>query len=131
MSTVARYTRQIVEEKGWKPGSTLENQVALMLSRFRMRPRVGTYPKIGADELEQEYRIGKYRLDFAAPDVKIAIEVDGWHHRSPEGAARDAERDSWLRSEGWIVLRVDDRHGEESLLKQVVRAVRLIRLERR
>jgi very-short-patch-repair endonuclease len=51
--------------------------------------------------------------------VKVALEVDGWYHRSPEGAAKDAERDSELRHAGWLVLRVDDRRGENSMLDQV------------
>jgi very-short-patch-repair endonuclease len=55
-------------------------------------------------------------VDFAVPDIQIAIEADGWYHRSPEGSAHDAERDSWLRLKGRIVLRVDDRYGEDALI---------------
>ena len=61
------------------------------------------------------------------PDVKIALEADGWWHRSPEGATADRQRDSWLRSQGWVVFRIDDEHGEDSLRDQGVRVAHLVR----
>ena len=50
-----------------------------------------------------------YILDFAIPDLKIDIEVDGenWH---PEGNSRDRKRNWFLRSKGWTILRFK---GEE------------------
>lgn len=51
---------------------------------------------------------GHYRLDFAYPVVKLAIEVDGPHHRLPEVKARDARRDARLRDLGWSVQRFDE-----------------------
>jgi very-short-patch-repair endonuclease len=112
-----RYTAKLVEDQGWKLGTTLENQVAFLLHRFGFGPGV----------IAQQHRIGRYRVDFAHIERTIVIEADGWHHRSPEGAARDAERDSWLRANGWLVLRVDDRHGQEALVEQVARLARLLR----
>ena len=94
--------------------TSLERMVERTLSRYSAPPP------------EREYRVGRYRLDFAWPRVLIAIEADGWHHRSPEGAAGDRRRDSWLRSQGWVVFRVDDEHGERVLAHQIMRAVRLV-----
>jgi very-short-patch-repair endonuclease len=94
----------------------LENRAALILSRCGLRA-------------EQQYRVGKFRLDFAWPDIKIALEVDGWWHRSPQGAASDRQRDSWLRSQGWVVFRVDDEHGEDAMRAQVARVARMVRAE--
>lgn len=111
-----RYTRALVVENGWRSGSDLEDKVAWLLHRFGARP----------DVVRQQYVVDRYRLDFAWPDVRVALEVDGWHHRSPEGAAHDALRDAVLRDHGWIVLRVDDRHGEESLEIQVSNAISAI-----
>jgi very-short-patch-repair endonuclease len=108
--------RQFVEEQGWRSGTDLEDAATRWFHRVGLSPR----------EVEQQYRVGRFRLDFAIPSLQIAVEVDGWHHRSPEGAARDAERDSWLRSEGWLVLRVDDRHGRESFDEQMVRVLRAV-----
>jgi very-short-patch-repair endonuclease len=110
IAALRRINRQIVEDRGWRHGTDIEDRVAIWLSQAGFRP---------GETVEQQYRVGRYRLDFAFPDVKMGLEVDGWHHRSPEGAARDAERDSWLRSQGWLILRVDDRHGEDSFSEQV------------
>lgn len=109
--------RRVVEEKGWESGTNLENLAARRLDQAGFRPRV---------HVDQQHRVGRYRLDFAWPELQIALEIDGWHHRSPEGAARDAERDSWLRSKGWLVLRVDDRYGEHSFEEQLVRVCRVV-----
>jgi len=76
---------------------------------------------------DQQFRVGRFRLDFAWPGLKIALEADGWWHRSPEGAVKDRQRDSWLRSQGWLVFRVDDEHGEGVLAAQVARVARIVR----
>lgn len=109
--------RQLIIERGWRPGTHLENQVALILSRYTVvRP-------------EQQYRVGRYRLDFAWPQPCMALEADGWWHRSPEGAAKDRERDSWLRSQGWLIFRADDQHGPMVLAHQIMRVSRLVQHE--
>jgi DNA helicase-2/ATP-dependent DNA helicase PcrA len=48
-----------------------------------------------------QYGIGRYRVDFAFPDVRLVVECDGrpWH--DPD---RDRERDSALRRKGWEPL---------------------------
>ena len=45
--------------------------------------------------------IGKYRPDFVCHAAKLIVEVDGGQHDE----ARDGERDTWLRSEGFRILR--------------------------
>lgn len=46
-------------------------------------------------------------LDLAVPEVRLDIEVDGDHHRGPDGRRRSADRwrDVQVRSLGWNVLR--------------------------
>jgi hypothetical protein len=48
---------------------------------------------------------GEYRLDFAYPALKLAIEVDGyvWHF-SPEHKRRDDNRRNALTLQGWRIL---------------------------
>jgi very-short-patch-repair endonuclease len=48
---------------------------------------------------------GRYRLDFAWPDLKLALECDGWaHHGGRVAFGKDRERLSELASMGWRVL---------------------------
>ena len=57
----------------------------------------------------REYPFFKYSLDFAWPDKKRVIEIDGSQHydgRFPERIKHDIERDIYLKSQGWKVLRL-------------------------
>ncbi|MBW8885822.1 MAG: endonuclease domain-containing protein, partial [Planctomycetia bacterium] len=47
---------------------------------------------------------GRYIADFAAPEVRLIVEVDGGYH-DRRGRA-DAQRDQVLRRAGWRVVRV-------------------------
>jgi len=55
-----------------------------------------------------------YILDFAFPEEKIDIECDGryWHKLRSK---KDKERDEFLRSKGWCVLRFNDKEIKENL----------------
>lgn len=48
----------------------------------------------------------RYVLDFALVNEKIAIELDGPKHRPYKQQRYDANRDDFLRSLGWKVIRV-------------------------
>lgn len=52
--------------------------------------------------LKSQFWIGSYRVDFAIPDVFIAIECDGKKYHD---SILDAERDVKLKKLGWTVLR--------------------------
>lgn len=52
--------------------------------------------------LRNQFRIGSYRVDFAIPDVFIAIECDGKKYHDE---VMDFERDRKLKEMGWRVLR--------------------------
>jgi very-short-patch-repair endonuclease len=48
---------------------------------------------------------GEYRLDFAFPAFKLAVEVDGYvHHFSPDHVRRDHARRNQLQRQGWLIL---------------------------
>jgi very-short-patch-repair endonuclease len=50
----------------------------------------------------------QYRLDFAYPHLRLAIEVDGWSaHFAPEQQRRDHRRGNALARSGWTVLHYD------------------------
>ncbi len=50
-----------------------------------------------------------YIVDFAAPRLKLAIEVDGRQHGTVEAQAYDRHRDGVIKSTGWRIFRVQAR----------------------
>lgn len=57
-------------------------------------------------DYKTEFPFYKYSLDFAWPDKKICIEIDGdQHQRFQEQRFRDLQKDSYLKDEGWIEIR--------------------------
>jgi very-short-patch-repair endonuclease len=49
--------------------------------------------------------ISGYIVDFACPEKKLVIEIDGSHHGEALQAEADRTRDATLQSLGWTVLR--------------------------
>ncbi|SFU07074.1 endonuclease domain-containing protein [Mesorhizobium sp. YR577] len=52
--------------------------------------------------------IGPYIVDFVCLAAKLVVEVDGDFHETENGKRHDANRDAYLRSLGFEVLRVDE-----------------------
>src|SRR5690242_4538180 len=64
-------------------------------------------------KLIAQYKVrgGRYRLDFAHPSTKTAIELDGYeHHKGYRAFTADRKRDRQLQQDGWRVLHFS---GEE------------------
>ena len=58
--------------------------------------------------------IGNYIVDFYCPKAKLVIELDGGQHYSPEGKAKDRERDGYMKGIGLIVIRFSDKEVFEN-----------------
>jgi very-short-patch-repair endonuclease len=56
----------------------------------------------------RETPIGPYVVDFAWLSARIVIEVDGASHELPGRAEHDLQKDAFLRSRGFHVIRVRD-----------------------
>jgi len=72
--------------------------------------------------------IGRYFADFATHHPKLVVEVDGGvHERLPHVALRDFERQQWLESQGYKVVRFTDREvaGDVHGCAEKVRALLL------
>ena len=71
----------------------------------------------------QEYSLGRYILDFALLDIKLAIEVDGhyWH----QDTAKEIRRDAWLMQRGWTVLHILETDMDNTTDMQAVILERL------
>lgn len=79
-----------------------------MVSSYGLLPQKGVL----AGEmmsLQMQVPVGRYRLDFLV-DKRLVVEVDGakWHS-SPEAIERDRQRDVYMKSEGFEVLRIPAR----------------------
>ncbi len=54
----------------------------------------------------------EYRVDFAYPRLKLAIELDGRYHQQPDRRVWDEQRDARLTELGWTTVRLHDRDVE-------------------
>ena len=55
----------------------------------------------------REYSLNIYSLDFAWPNKKLCIEIDGQQHeRFKDYKERDIRKDKYLLENGWKVLRI-------------------------
>ncbi|WP_179468793.1 endonuclease domain-containing protein [Mycolicibacterium vinylchloridicum] len=64
-----------------------------------------------------------YYLDMGWPHILVAVEYDGEHHRTSRTAyAVDVERQDYLVSLGWIVVRVLADHRRAQVIGRVQRA---------
>jgi predicted NAD-dependent protein-ADP-ribosyltransferase YbiA (DUF1768 family) len=91
--------RQVLTERGFinvPHPSVLESKTQRLFTRNKL-PFAQCELVTGAN--------GEYRLDFAYPEIKLAIEVDGyvWHF-SPEHKQRDDARRNALILDGWRIL---------------------------
>ena len=67
-------------------------------------------------------RVGgeSYRLDLAYPEVKVAIEYDGWEtHSSRSSFDSDRRRDRLLQLDGWVVLRLTSTTPDAEIVETV------------
>ena len=53
----------------------------------------------------RQFPIAGYIVDFACPEKKLVVEVDGSQHAAGGAAAGDETRTARLEQDGWTVLR--------------------------
>jgi very-short-patch-repair endonuclease len=101
--------------------SALESRMARLLRRHRL-PVPKAEVEWGPDR--------QYRLDFAYPTLRLAIEVDGWAgHLTPEKQRRDHRRQRRLTMAGWTVLHFDwweVTHEPERVAGEIAAAYRAL-----
>ncbi len=56
-------------------------------------------------KFRRQHPVGTYILDFYCPAARLAVEVDGAVHDTPERIAHDRRRTAWLETQGITVLR--------------------------
>lgn len=78
--------------------------------------------------IRRQAPIGPYVADFACLRARLVIEVDGGVHTRPDVALRDFERDEWLASQGYRVLRIDSARipaDLDAVIAEITHAIRL------
>ena len=60
-------------------------------------------------KFRRQHSVGNYILDFYCPAKRIAIELDGARHFTPEGRKRDNKRDLNLKTQNISVLRFENK----------------------
>ncbi|MCJ9752048.1 endonuclease domain-containing protein [Neorhizobium sp. BETTINA12A] len=76
--------------------------------------------------------IAGYIVDFACPEHKLIIEIDGVSHSYDQNIRRDLTRDQQLASLGWQVVRFtnDEVHGHiDDLCMHLLRIIGIDRFE--
>lgn len=94
----------------YEEGANLHPNVKETISGFNEAPIRSLIESLGYFENRNfiwQYPIGNYVLDFAFPDEMICIEADGKEHKLKKNIMVDFERDNFLYSKGWVVIRID------------------------
>lgn len=66
-------------------------------------------------KFRRQYPIGKYVVDFCCISKKLVLEIDGSHHNRIENKVKDADRDSFIESRGYKILRIWNNDLENNL----------------
>lgn len=95
------------------PGdSELEARVARWLRAAGLPPPVGQHPVLVGDR--------RYRIDYAYPDLGIAIELDGWGaHGTRRAFDLDRARGNDLELTGWTLLRFTSTSTRHDVIRTV------------
>jgi very-short-patch-repair endonuclease len=65
--------------------------------------------KLEGMKFRRQYSIGNYIVDFCCPSEKLIVELDGEPHGEYHRIHKDENRDNYLESLGFKVLRFENR----------------------
>lgn len=94
-------------------------------SRTKLKPSfpekvvIDILNELSLDFLVRELKVGRWFIDFADVNRKIAIEIDGKQHLMPERQKSDEEKDFFLKKEGWHVHRIKWKRLTTSFRKEI------------
>jgi very-short-patch-repair endonuclease len=84
-------------------------------------------------KFRRQYSIAAFVVDFYAPELKLAIEIDGDSHLEEQAQAYDAERQAFLESKGTCLLRFTNQQVYTELdgvLEEIAQMVIRLRVDR-
>lgn len=62
-----------------------------------------------------------YIVDFYFPKIKLAIELDGFHHQTKAVAAHDLKRDKVIRDLGITIVRFNNNASLFNVVEEILR----------
>jgi very-short-patch-repair endonuclease len=121
-------------EKRWQSPPELWSKLKPLVRELRNKPtdaedflwQLLRRKQLGI-KFRRQHAVGQFILDFYAPDVKLAIELDGGGHAEALQTARDAERDALLAQQGIRTLRFWNHEifsEPEAVLERILAAIR-------
>jgi len=78
--------------------------------------------KLKGRKFRRQHSLDNYIVDFYCPAEKLVIELDGENHFSETGIQKDSHRDMFLRSNGFKVLRFENKlifENQRQVLHQI------------
>ncbi|WP_234683132.1 endonuclease domain-containing protein [Bradyrhizobium monzae] len=107
--------RKAQREPGWGEAAQMVSTSIRRAAAKRLRANTTPHERklwralkdipIEGSHFRRQAPIGRYVVDFFCPAKRLIIELDGGHHNEDETAKRDLERQRWLESEGYRVVR--------------------------
>ncbi len=82
--------------------------------------------KLEGRKFRRQYSIGNYIVDFCCPSAKLVIELDGAPHGEYHKIQEDENRDKFLESLGFNVLRFENRfvfQEPEYLISEIIKVI--------
>jgi len=76
-------------------------------------------------KFRRQVPIGPYFVDFVCLAARLVVEMDGESHDSEAQVVHDDQRQEWLESQGYTVLRFSDDYRDDNVLKGVVETILL------
>jgi very-short-patch-repair endonuclease len=95
--------RPIIRERAKVMRSEMTNAEAKLWHELRAGRLMGL-------KFRRQVPIADYIVDFACPEHKLIVEVDGFTHGNEVSELSDAKRTSDLERLGWRVLRFQNEH---------------------
>jgi len=80
--------------------------------------------QLNGKKFRRQHGIGRYIADFCCPECRVIVELDGAPHSNLEVAEYDAQRTEYLASNGYTVLRFENRKVYHEL-ELVLEAIRM------
>jgi very-short-patch-repair endonuclease len=108
--------RELIPLARWRAESPMESEARLVMLDSGLHEPVLQYEIVDFD--------GRlWRIDFAWPDQKLAVEYDGFDwHSSPEHLRRDRQKRAALEEMGWRLLSIvgdDVRRRPDAMVRRI------------